>query len=104
LLASKFKETRDAGRAGADEAGWRAACSFGIPTGGWMPIGFLTEDHDGKRPEPHPEFVEPDGGEADHQLPRTDPGQRPRLGRDPRARGEGRPRSVPPVEPLVPPC
>jgi Circularly permutated YpsA SLOG family len=37
------------GQTGADQAGWRAA---GIPTGGWMPLGFLTEDG------PRPEFAE----------------------------------------------
>jgi Circularly permutated YpsA SLOG family len=37
------------GRTGANQAGWRVAPAFGIPTGGWMPHGFLTED--GPRPE-----------------------------------------------------
>ena len=37
------------GQTGADLAGWRAAKVCGIPTGGWMPLGFLTED--GPRPE-----------------------------------------------------
>ena len=37
------------GQTGADQAGWRAAGACGIPTGGWMPKGFLTED--GPRPE-----------------------------------------------------
>src|SRR4051812_1899239 len=32
------------GQTGADQAGWRAARRFGLPTGGWMPKGFLTED------------------------------------------------------------
>jgi putative molybdenum carrier protein len=40
------------GQTGADQAGWRAARSAGIPTGGWMPSGFLTEDG------PRPEFAE----------------------------------------------
>jgi Circularly permutated YpsA SLOG family len=31
------------GQTGADQAGWRAAWSAGIATGGWMPEGFLTE-------------------------------------------------------------
>ena len=31
------------GQTGADQAGWRAAKSLGIPTGGWMPAGFETE-------------------------------------------------------------
>jgi hypothetical protein len=36
------------GQTGADQAGWRAARACGIPTGGAMPRGFLTED--GPRP------------------------------------------------------
>jgi hypothetical protein len=40
------------GQTGLDQAGWRAARAAGIPTGGWMPKGFLTEDG------PHPEFAE----------------------------------------------
>jgi hypothetical protein len=40
------------GQTGADQAAWRAARAFGVPTGGWMPQGFLTEDG------PRPEFVE----------------------------------------------
>jgi hypothetical protein len=32
------------GQTGADQAGWRAAESCGIPMGGWMPFGFLTEE------------------------------------------------------------
>jgi hypothetical protein len=34
---------------GADQGAMRAAKAAGIPTGGWMPKGFLTED--GARPE-----------------------------------------------------
>jgi hypothetical protein len=30
------------GQTGADQAGWRAARAAGIPTGGFMPKGFLT--------------------------------------------------------------
>ena len=40
------------GQTGADQAGWRAARAVGIPTGGWMPLGFLTED------SPRPEFAD----------------------------------------------
>lgn len=40
------------GQSGADQAAWRAACAAGIPTGGAMPLGFLTEDG------PRPEFAE----------------------------------------------
>jgi Circularly permutated YpsA SLOG family len=32
------------GQSGADQAGWRAAEACGIPTGGWMPLHFITED------------------------------------------------------------
>lgn len=32
------------GQTGADQAGWRAARSLGLPTGGWMPRYFETED------------------------------------------------------------
>lgn len=37
------------GQTGADQAGWRAAKRCGLPTGGWMPAGWLTED--GPRPD-----------------------------------------------------
>src|SRR3954447_21659974 len=40
------------GQSGADQAGWRAAKAFGIPTGGFMPRGFRTEDG------PRPDFAE----------------------------------------------
>jgi hypothetical protein len=40
------------GRTDADRAGWRAAKTFGVSSGGWMPTGFLTEDG------PHPEFAD----------------------------------------------
>jgi hypothetical protein len=45
------------GQTGADLAGWRAARRFSIPTGGWMPRGFLTETPDGKDSKSHPEFA-----------------------------------------------
>jgi hypothetical protein len=32
------------GQTGADQAGWRAAQSCDIPTGGWMPLHFMTEN------------------------------------------------------------
>jgi Circularly permutated YpsA SLOG family len=32
------------GQTGADQAGWRAAEACDVPTGGWMPKGFLTEE------------------------------------------------------------
>ena len=37
------------GQTGADQAGWRAAKAASLSTGGYMPLGFLTED--GPRPE-----------------------------------------------------
>jgi hypothetical protein len=40
------------GQSGADQAGWRAARALGIATGGWMPVGLLTEAG------PRPEFAE----------------------------------------------
>ena len=46
------------GQSGADQAGWRAARRLGLPTGGWMPRGFLTEDG------PRPEFAREHGAVA----------------------------------------
>ena len=40
------------GDTGASQAAWRAATVFGIPTGGWLPSGYLTDDG------AHPEFAE----------------------------------------------
>jgi hypothetical protein len=40
------------GQTGPDQAGWRAARACGLATGGWMPLGFLTEAG------PCPEFAE----------------------------------------------
>lgn len=40
------------GQTGVDQAAWRAAAAVGLPTGGWMPRGFLTLDG------PRPEFAE----------------------------------------------
>jgi hypothetical protein len=57
------------GQAGAQQAGWRAAKAFGIPVGGWMPKGFLTED------ETHPELAEENGAAewpTDSDLARTE--------------------------------
>ena len=57
------------GQTGADQAAWRAAKAFGVPTGGWMPEGFLTEDG------PHPEFAEQYGAAempADSDLAPTE--------------------------------
>jgi hypothetical protein len=36
------------GQTKGDQAGWRAAATFGVPSGGWMPHGFWTEQ--GPRP------------------------------------------------------
>jgi hypothetical protein len=54
------------GQSGADQAGWRAARAAGIPTGGSMPRGFLTEDG------PRPEFAELYGA-VDLQSPTYPP-------------------------------
>lgn len=40
------------GQTGADQGGWLAAVALGLETGGWMPLGFITEDG------PRPEFAE----------------------------------------------
>ena len=50
------------GQTGVDQAGWRAARRLGLPSGGQMPRGFLTED--GPRPDFAREYgaVELDGG------------------------------------------
>jgi hypothetical protein len=40
------------GQTGAEQAAWRAARFCNIPTGGWIPKGFLTEAG------PRPEFAE----------------------------------------------
>jgi hypothetical protein len=56
------------GQTGADLAGWKAARSANIPTGGWMPKGFLAEDG------PRPEFAELYGAKEHHSReypPRT---------------------------------
>jgi hypothetical protein len=47
-----FARVISGGQTGADQAGWRAARAAGLPTSGWMPAGFLTEDG------PRPEFAE----------------------------------------------
>lgn len=54
------------GQTGADQAGLRAAKSCGIPTGGWMPKGFKTEDG------PRPEFAEL-YGMKEHSSPEYPP-------------------------------
>lgn len=55
------------GQSGADQAGWRAAKAAGIPTGGFMPRGFKTEDG------PRPEFAELYGAK---EMPTADYGLR----------------------------
>jgi hypothetical protein len=47
-----LKKVVTGGQAGANQAAWRVAQSFGIPTGGWMPRRYLTEVG------PRPEFAE----------------------------------------------
>ena len=42
------------GQTGVDQAALRAAKAAGMATGGWMPLGFLTED--GRRPDLEAEF------------------------------------------------
>src|SRR5262249_41066202 len=37
---------------------WRAARAAGIPTGGGVPLGYLTEGADGRGDKPHPELAE----------------------------------------------
>lgn len=54
------------GQTGSDQAGWRAARAVGLPTGGWMPRGFLTEDG------PRPEFAELYGAQ-EHLSPKYPP-------------------------------
>jgi hypothetical protein len=46
-----LKKIISGGQTGADRAAWRAARTFGVATGGWMPRGFLADDG------PHPEFA-----------------------------------------------
>lgn len=46
------------GQTGADQAGWRAAKTAKIATGGWMPRGFRTESSCGQGDSYHPEFGE----------------------------------------------
>ncbi len=57
------------GETGANQAAWRAATALGIPTGGWVPKGFLTEDG------PHAEFAEQYGAAelpSDSERARTE--------------------------------
>ena len=49
MLVAMLEKIISGGQSGADQAGWRVARAFGIPTGGAMPLGFLTEE--GSRPE-----------------------------------------------------
>lgn len=49
MLALMLEKIVTGGQSGADLAGWYAAKAHGIPTGGAMPRGFLTED--GPRPD-----------------------------------------------------
>jgi hypothetical protein len=53
-------------QAGADIGGIRAAVAAGIPTGGWMPRGFLTEEG------PQPEYAELYGAK-EHESPTYPP-------------------------------
>jgi hypothetical protein len=49
-----IEQVLSGGQSGVDQAAWRAARAAGIATGGWMPLGFATED--GPRPEFEREF------------------------------------------------
>jgi hypothetical protein len=49
MAAFELKRVISGGQTGADLGGLKAAKACGIPTGGWMPKGFLTED--GPKPE-----------------------------------------------------
>lgn len=56
------------GQTGADLAGLKSAKAHGIPTGGWMPKGFLAQDR------LHPEYAEMYGmreTQESHYPPRT---------------------------------
>jgi Circularly permutated YpsA SLOG family len=44
ILCAMITLVISGGQTGADQAGWRAAQAGDIPTGGWMPKGFLTEE------------------------------------------------------------
>ena len=64
-VLSHARKDISGGDTGASQAAWRAAAAFGVPTGGWMPNGFLTDDG------PHPEFAEQYGAAelpADSEL------------------------------------
>ncbi len=47
-----LKKIISGGQSGAEQAGWRAAEAFGVPVGGWMSEGFLTDEG------PRPDFAE----------------------------------------------
>jgi hypothetical protein len=49
MATFELKRVISGGQTGADLGGLKAAKACGIPTGGWMPKGYLTED--GPRPE-----------------------------------------------------
>ena len=67
------------GETGANQAAWQAATAFGVPTGGWVPKGFLTED--GPRPRVRPAIWR--GGAALGQRARSHRTERPGRRRDP---------------------
>lgn len=64
--AGMLERVISGGQTGADQAGWRAARAAGIPTGGMMPKGFLTEDG------PRLDFAELYGA-REHQSPSYPP-------------------------------
>jgi hypothetical protein len=72
-MTSMIERVISGGQRGADQAGWRAARACGIPTGGWMPMGFRTEGRpDADDPpgpdESHPEFADLYGAKALESL------------------------------------
>ena len=76
------------GQTGADQGGLRAARACGIPTGGWAPRGWQTEDG------PCPALANFGLVEIQGRVSRADPGQRPRLGCDDLVREPREPRGT----------
>ena len=65
-----FERIITGGQTGADQGAWRAAKAAGLPTGGTLPAGFMTEAG------PRPEFVELCGAD---ECPNPDPATRTRI-------------------------
>jgi Circularly permutated YpsA SLOG family len=60
-------KVQSGGQSGAEEAAWQAAREFGVPTGGWMSKGFLTEH--GSRPEFAEQYGAVEVPEESHPTP-----------------------------------